>query len=123
MVMIEEEFLTLSHITYPILHQLRFSVHRIGYKQLLILIPYYVLDDTQSLTKELYPRVAKEFGHSSYQAVEHAVRVAIVDAWQKRDSAVWEKYLPGLEKPPSNKQFIAAIAQWVKIPLPVKGEA
>lgn len=114
MVMIEEEFLTLSHITYPILHQLRFGVHRIGYKQLLILIPYYVLDDTQSFTKELYPRVAKEFYCSSYQAVEHAVRVAIVDAWQRRDPAVWEKYFPRLEKPPTNKQFIAAIAQWVK---------
>lgn len=114
MIMIEEELCDLNHITYLILHQLRFGVHRIGYKQLLILIPYYVLDDTQSLTKELYPKVTKELGYYSYQAVEHAVRVAIVDAWQRRDPAVWEKYFPGVEKPPSNKQFIATISQWVK---------
>ena len=100
--------------TYHVLHELWFGVHRLGYRQLLVLIPSYALDSRQSLSKELYPKVAKHFGYATWPPVEHAVRIAILDAWERRDPAIWEKYFPGMKKAPRNKQFIAAIAEWIK---------
>ena len=110
----EEKLSTLREITYRILLELQFGLHRVGCRQLLLLIPYYVLDSSQSLSKELYPRAARHFGYSSWQPVEHAVRIAILDAWERRDMAVWEKYFPGAKKAPSNKLFIATIAERIK---------
>lgn len=110
----EEETARLREITYRILQELRLGVHRIGYKHLLLLIPCYVLDSSQSLSKELYPYAARHFGYGSWQPVEHAVRIAILDAWARRDPAVWEEYFPGMTKVPSNKQFIAAIGERIK---------
>ena len=109
-----EEIEILREKTYGILHELRFGVHRLGYKQLLVLIPRYALDSSQSLSKELYPYAAEQFGHVSWQPVEHAVRVAILDAWERREPEVWEKYFPGRRKVPSNKQFLAVMAEWIK---------
>ena len=110
----EEETDIFRENTCRILHELRFGAHRLGYQQLLVLIPRFARDRSQSLSKELYPYAAELFGHSSWQPVEHTVRVAIQDAWERRSPEVWEKYFPGLEKVPSNKQFIAAIAEHIK---------
>lgn len=110
----EEQIILLREITSRILPELRFGIHRLGYKQLLLLIPCYALDSNQSLSKELYPYAADYFGYASWQPVEHAVRVAILDAWERRDPEVWEKYFPGMKKPPSNKQFIATLAERLK---------
>ena len=110
----EEEIEILRENTCGILHELRFGIHRLGYKQLLVLLPCYALDSHLSLSKELYPYVAECFGDVSWKAVEHAVRVAILDAWERREPGVWEKYFPGLTKAPSNKLFIAAVAERIK---------
>jgi len=115
----EDQIFALREVTSRILHVLRFGVHRLGYKQLLLLIPCYALDNTQSLSKELYPYAADYFGYSSWQPVEHAVRVAILDAWERRDPEVWDTFFPGMKKPPSNKQFIATIAEQIKNTPPV----
>lgn len=115
----EEQIHNLQDITGRILHELHFGAHRLGYKHLLLLIPCYALDSNQSLTKELYPYAADYFGHSSWQPVEHAVRVAILDAWERRAPEVWEKYFPGMKKAPSNKQFIATIAEQLKNTPPI----
>ena len=110
----EDQIFVLKEFTGRILHELHFGVHRLGYKQLLLLIPCYAMDDTQSFTKELYPYAADYFGYSAWQPIEHTVRDAIMNAWAKRDPDVWEKYFPGMQKPPSNKQFIAAIVERIK---------
>ena len=110
----EEEIEILRENTRDILHELRFGIHRLGYKQLLVLIPRYALDNSQSLSKELYPYVAKQFGYVSCQSVEHAVRVAVLDAWKRRDPEVWGPYFPGAKKVPSNKLFLATIAERIK---------
>ena len=119
----EEQTTILSDRTSRILHELHFGVHRLGYRQLLFLIPCYALDHSQSLTKELYPHAARHFGYSSWQPVERTVRIAIMDAWNQRDDKIWNKYFPGIATPPSNKQFIATIAEEIKKPLPIKGGA
>lgn len=113
-VTIEEEIIILRQVTGRILRELRFGVHRRGYKQLLLLVPCYALDNEQSMSKELYPYAADYFGYAAWQPVEHAVRVAILDAWEQRDPALWEQYFPGLRKPPSNKRFIATLAERIK---------
>lgn len=110
----EEEIEILRENTHIILQELRFGVHRLGYKELLVLIPCYAQDSDQSLTKELYPYTAEYFGYVTWKPVERTVRVAIRDAWERRKPGVWEKYFPGVKKVPSNKQFVATIAGWIK---------
>ena len=110
----KEELECLQETACCILHKLRFRVHLLGYQELLVLLPEYTCDSTQSLSKELYPKVANQFGHTSWKAVEHAVRVAILDAWERRDPEVWENYFPGTVKVPSNKQFLATLAEHIK---------
>lgn len=96
------------------LHELGFPIHRLGYKQLCIAIPRFAMDDTQSLTKDLYPYLATYFAYSDWRAAESAIRDVIVAVWADRDPAVWGKYFPNLKKPPSNKQFIATLAERLK---------
>lgn len=98
---------TVSHI----LHELGLPVHRIGYKQLCLAIVLYSQNDIQSLSKELYPAVAAHFGYTDWRPVEHAIRLAIYHAWSIRVPGLWEQYFTGTTKPPSNKQFIATIAE------------
>ena len=111
---LEEQRTRLEEATRKMLHSLQFSVHLIGYSSLVVLIPCYRLDNTQGLSKELYPFVAAHCGYPSGQAVEHGVRVAILDAWDRRDPEAWEEYFPGMKKPPTNKHFIATLAERLK---------
>jgi len=96
------------------LHDLHFQAHRLGYKQLCIGVPYYRENNIQSLSKELYPWLATQFDHITPQAVEHAIREAIRHAWKCRDAEIWEQYFPGAVRPPTNKQFIATLAERLK---------
>lgn len=121
MITLEEQISLRREHTCAMLHELQIGIHRNGYRQLVILIPCYALDENQSLSKELYPYVAERYGYASWQAVEHAVRIAILEAWKRRNVAVWEKYFPGMRKPPSNKQFIATLAEQLKKTPPVSG--
>ena len=103
-----------------ILLELGIPLHRVGYKQLCIAIPAYAVNDTQTLSKELYPLIASKMGYCDWRAVEHSIRDAIVYAWKRRDPVIWAKYFPSRHKPPSNKLFIATIAAQIqqKNPLP-----
>lgn len=96
------------------LHELGFPSHRLGYKQLCIAIPRFSANDTQCLTKELYPYLAKRYSYPDWRAAESAIRDVIVGVWAERDPAVWDKYFPNLKKAPSNKQFIATLAERLK---------
>ena len=96
------------------LRQLSVPVHLSGYRCLCVAIPKFALDISQSMCGELYPAVAKELEYMDWRAVEFAVRRAILAAWEHRDGEVWEEYFPGITKAPSNKQFIATLAQRIK---------
>lgn len=85
-------------------------VHRKGYRQLAIAIACYTRDCTQSITKELYPAVAKISGAQDWRLVERDIRTAIQYAWTHKDSHVWDVYFSGADKAPSNKVFITAIS-------------
>ena len=96
------------------LHELGFAVHRIGYKQLCIAIPYFAQDDTRSITKEVYPFVADSLRYSDYRAAESAIRRSIYQAWKHRNPMVWGKYFLYQDKHPTNKVFIATLAERLK---------
>lgn len=97
--------------TKQMLHDLGFPCHRVGYYQLLLAIPKYSLDRRQSLSKEVYTYVADYWGYSDWRAVEHAIRIVILQTWLSRNPRAWDLYFPGLRKAPSNKLFIATLAE------------
>ena len=101
----------LTELTGIMLRELRLGIHRQGYKCLVIAVPLYAADSSQSLSKGIYPLVAAELGCSDWHAVERAIRLVILDGWAQRDGNVWARYFPGQEKMPTNKQFIAALAE------------
>ena len=77
-------------------------------------VPLFAGDPLQSVTKHLYPAVAKccacEASH-----VERSIRSAIEAAWKNRDDNIWRLYFPadetGSVKKPTNGAFIARLAQ------------
>lgn len=85
-------------------------VHRKGYRQLTIAIACFAKDDTQSITKELYPDVAKVAGIQDWRLVERDIRTVIQYAWENRDPCAWDIYFPGADKAPSNKFFISTLS-------------
>lgn len=64
----------------------------------------------QSVTKELYPAVAKicgcEKGH-----VERSIRSTLEVAWKHRDEQIWQKYFPDTGRRPTNAVFISRLAE------------
>lgn len=92
------------------LRVLSIPVHRKGYRQLTIAIVCFAKDDAQSITKELYPAVAKITGIQDWRLVERDIRTVIQYAWANRDSSTWDIYFPGADKAPSNKIFISTLS-------------
>ena len=80
----------------------------------------------QSITKELYPSVARQFNCNSAQ-VERSIRNAIQGAWNQRNEALWAQVFQpdehgGIPRP-SNAAFITRLADrlvldQMQIPLP-----
>lgn len=87
--------------------------HKVGFEQLHLAIVRFSQDKMQTMTKEIYPFVARSLGCSSWRAVERSIRDAIGYAWVRRDLTVWANYFPKHKRPPSNKSFIAAVAEKV----------
>jgi len=96
------------------LRQLNAPVYLSGYRCLCIAIPAFAQDISQSMCNELYPAVAKALGYVDWRAVEFAIRRTILSAWEHRDPEIWESYFPGTTKVPTNKQFVATLAQRIK---------
>ena len=99
----------ISHL----LIELSIAASRAGFQQLCVGIPRFKLDTQQSMAGELYPYIAETLGYPDWRAVEHAIRSAIAAAWEERNPKVWNRYFPGLTEPPSNKRFIATLAEYI----------
>lgn len=104
------------------LHNLNCPVHRFGYDHLIVAVKRYARGDMESLSKELYPYVADQFGYTDWRAIERSIRSVIADAWDNRDPRVWALYFPRFLKAPSNKQFIATLAQRLQQNSPPENE-
>lgn len=85
-----------------------------GYEDLRIGVPLYAQDPTQSMIKEFYPAVAVLRGRDNWQQVEKAIRTVKEYAFSRRDNAVWREYFPHLDRCPTNRQFISALADLLK---------
>ena len=91
-----------------------------GYYQLREAVLLMAADPSQSITKQLYPAVAK-LCDATAQQVERAARSAIRAAWEHRDERVWRRYFQqdpcGHIPRPSNAEFITRLADAMCISL------
>ena len=84
-----------------------------GYSYLREAVLYMADNPMASVTKELYPAVARRFGCSSSQ-VERAIRNAIQGAWSQHPGGAWfqifQSDAQGIVPRPSNSSFISCLA-------------
>lgn len=92
------------------LHLLGFAGYLDGYRQLCVGIPLFQADPQQNMSKELYPAIAQICGCKTEKCVEHSIRKAIESAWKHRTPGAWERFFPNTGRCPTNKQFIARMA-------------
>lgn len=99
--------------TCGLLLELGIRPARKGFGYLEDLINLYRQNPGASMTKDLYPKVAKQ-NRTSPHGVERAVRDAIEQAWNSRNEAIWRKYFAvgrsGQICRPTNREFIARVA-------------
>lgn len=90
-----------------------------GYNYLRIGIPLAAKQPDQSVTKELYPRIAAQFVCDP-KNVERSIRSAITAAWLNRDERIWRLYFPpdaaGNVAKPTNAEFIKRLAALYEAP-------
>lgn len=103
-----------------ILHNIGVPAHIKGYHYLRDGIILSLLDPNgmSSVTKQLYPAVAKRFGTTASR-VERAIRHAIEVAWDRGDVDVLNSYfgytIQNSRGKPTNSEFIAMIADKMRI--------
>lgn len=97
--------------TAILLRYLEIPEHRDGFRYLQTGIPLYVNDPTQSITKDLYPAIARLHGSKNDKAVEKAIREVVEYSWNRRNVLKWKVYFPRHAHRPTNKQFFSRLAQ------------
>lgn len=107
-----------------IIHQIGVPAHIKGYHYLResIILSVQQPDIINSVTKQLYPTVAKTYGTTSSR-VERAIRHAIEVAWDRGDIDVLNSYfgytIHNERGKPTNSEFIAMIADKLRLKLKV----
>ena len=103
-----------------IIHQIGVPAHIKGYQYLRSAI-MMAIDDNEvinSVTKVLYPSVAKKFGTTTSR-VERAIRHAIEVAWDRGDVDTLNSYfgytIQNNRGKPTNSEFIAMIADNLRL--------
>jgi two-component system response regulator (stage 0 sporulation protein A) len=103
-----------------IMHELGVPAHIKGYQYVRFAIALAVKDREAmaSVTKILYPSVAKEFA-TTPSRVERAIRHAIEVAWDRRDVDVFNSYfgytINSQRGKPTNSEFIATISDKLRL--------
>lgn len=110
----------LEIVVSEIMHQIGVPAHIKGYQYLRYAIIISVDDDDMmsSVTKVLYPTVAKHF-NTTASRVERAIRHAIEVAWDRGDVDVLASYfgytIQNERGKPTNSEFIAMISDKLKL--------
>ncbi len=86
---------------------------RNGFQHLLTGLPLLAHNRNQQLSKELYDAIAA-LDHSTADAVEKAIREVIREGWNKGDRQEWNRWFPGLNRCPRNKEFLFRIADLLR---------
>lgn len=109
-------------IVTKIFHQIGVPAHIKGYHYLreAIMMAIKDIDIINSITKQLYPSVAKKFDTTSSR-VERAIRHAIEVAWDRGDVDILNSYfgytIHNSRGKPTNSEFIALIADKLRLQL------
>ena len=93
-----------------LLLSLNISTKHNGFAYLREAILLMAKDPTQSVTKVLYPEVARLCGCHK-ENVERSIRTALDRAWEHRDRELWQKYFPKAQQRPSNAVFLSRMAE------------
>lgn len=108
-----------SYVT-RLLHKVGVPAHIKGYKYLrtAILMTYNDADLINSVTKSLYPTIAKEYETTSSR-VERSIRHAIELAWDRGDcdvlNALFGYTVHRAKGKPTNSEFIALVSDYLRI--------
>ena len=108
-----------SQVT-KIIHQIGVPAHIKGYQYLrtAILLTIQDSDIINSVTKVLYPSVAKKYATTTSR-VERAIRHAIEVAWDRGDLETLQRYfgytVNSAKGKPTNSEFIAMIADRIRL--------
>ncbi len=109
-------------IVTKIFHQIGVPAHIKGYHYLreAIMMAIRDIDIINSITKQLYPSVAKKYGTTASR-VERAIRHAIEVAWDRGDVDTLNSYfgytIHNSRGKPTNSEFIAMIADKLRLQL------
>ena len=91
---------------------LGFSLKRRGFHYLDASLAIYCTNPQISVTKELYPMVAKQF-NTTPTSVERAIRTVIQDAWTQGNHKDWQQYFSctpsGYVPRPTNTAFLTQL--------------
>ncbi len=85
---------------------LNFRTNLCGYRYLTDAFSSLLQNPGQSLTKELYPAIAKQH-NGSWQQIERGIRLSIADAWRNREGEGWKLCFPNQKDRPSNSSFLS----------------
>ena len=116
----KEETRDLEQDVTDMIHEIGVPAHIKGYQYLREAIMMSVEDTTMlsSITKILYPTIAKRFG-TTPSRVERAIRHAIEVAWDRGDLETLQKYfgytVNSAKGKPTNSEFIAMIADRLQL--------
>jgi two-component system response regulator (stage 0 sporulation protein A) len=111
-----------EHSVTDIIHEVGVPAHIKGYQYLRDAIIRVINDPDiiNSVTKVLYPQVAKRFNTTSSR-VERAIRHAIEVAWDRGDIDILQKYfgytVSNIKGKPTNSEFIALISDKLQLQL------
>lgn len=121
----EEHEAGLESLVTSIIHEVGVPAHIKGYQYVreAIMIAVEDMEVINSVTKVLYPEVAKRYGTTSSR-VERAIRHAIEVAWDRGDLEVLQKFfgytVSNTKGKPTNSEFIAMISDRIRLQLKVR---
>ncbi len=110
----------LESVVTDVLHEIGVPAHIKGYQYLreAIIMTINDMDAINSVTKILYPEVAKKFD-TTPSRVERAIRHAIEVAWDRGDIETLQKFfgytVSNVKGKPTNSEFIAMIADCLSL--------
>lgn len=110
----------LESVVTDVLHEIGVPAHIKGYQYLreAIIMTINDMDAINSVTKVLYPEVARKFD-TTPSRVERAIRHAIEVAWDRGDIETLQKFfgytVSNVKGKPTNSEFIAMIADCLSL--------
>ena len=114
----------LEELVTSIIHEVGVPAHIKGYQYVreAIMITVENMDVINSVTKVLYPEVAKRF-HTTPSRVERAIRHAIEVAWDRGDLETLQRFfgytVSNAKGQPTNSEFIAMISDRIRLKLQI----